>query len=258
VKSERAFIIRDHPIFGQTAMPVLLSDLAQLPTGSHCLSLHTDGEEAADHAVAFLAGTPEGQAAAYWVADSSLQAYYEERLAEEAPTQVGCVLLLSGEQVHVVDGKLRPVDEVRQFVAAHPEGVTGAGETLSIYWLPDNVPDHLEYEAWFDGLPRDRSRFLCPYDLRRVPSEDAPGILRELGRHHSHVVLSPSHEPAVRLLQLFVFETPAEVPFELSATLEWAIDSGFVEEGPSAEELRLTRVGAEVVHDWGQVTSIDW
>jgi hypothetical protein len=239
-------------------VPVVLSDLAELPRGSHCLSLHADVAEAADHAADFLAGTPDGQAAAYWVADTALQSYYQDRIAEDFPGQVGCIMVLSGEQVHPVDGKLRPVDEVVKFVTSHPEGVTGAGETLSLYWGPENIPEHLEYEAWFDGQPRDSSRFLCPYDLRRVPIEDAPEILRELGKHHSHVVLSPSTQPAVRLLQLFVFETVQDLPPQLVDTFQWALDEELVEASQPSEELQLTAKGNQVVKEWGETTAVDW
>jgi|SRR5579871_110154 len=239
-------------------MPVLLTSVAELPVGSHCLSFHASLDESADHAAEFLAGAPEGQAAAYWVADSALQSYYQDRLSEGAPDQVGCVMVLAGEQVHPVEGRLRPVPEIQEFVGAHPEGVSGAAETISLYWTPETVPDHLEYETWFDNQPRGHSRFLCPYDLRLVPAGDAPEILRELGRHHSHVVLSPSTEPAVRLLQLFVFETVPEVPGPLSETLEWAVENGYVRVQGDRQELGLTPAGNSVVEAWAGVTSIDW
>ncbi len=239
-------------------MPVLLTSVADLPVGSHCLGLHASIDESADHAVEFLAGAPEGQAAAYWVADSALQSYYQDKLSQWAPEQVGCVMVLAGEQVHPVEGRLRPVEEVKEFVSQHPEGVTGGGETLSLYWTPDTVPDHLEYESWFDQQPRENSRFLCPYDLRLVPVPDAPEILRELGRHHSHVVLSPSAEPAVRLLQLFVFETATDVPAALAETLEWAVKEGFVRTDGPKGEMVLTSVGNDIVDAWAGVTSIDW
>jgi hypothetical protein len=239
-------------------VPVVLTDLRELPPGSHCVSFHTDVTEAADDAAEFLAGAPEGQAAAYWVGDTALQAYYQGRVAEEAPHQVGCVMVLSEEQVHPVDGRLRPIDTVVDFVRSHPEGVSGAGETLTLYLTPENVPEHLEYESWFDAQPRDGSRFLCPYDLRRVPPDQAPEILRDLGKHHSHVALSPSNEPAVRLLQLFIFETPADVPPPLAETLDWALRAGFVRRGDPDVPLELTPEGEALVEAWSQVTSLDW
>ena len=186
-------------------MPRVVADLIHLPMGSHCIAFYASQDEGAETAAEFLAGTPEGQAAAFWVADTALQSYYRDRVEEISPRHVGCVLVLDGEQVESDEGKLRPVDEVRTFVASHPDGVTGGADTISRYWTPGTFPEHVEYEAWFDAQPRDGSRFLCPYDLRRVPASEAPGLLRELGRHHSHASLSSSPEPAVRLLQLFVF-----------------------------------------------------
>ena len=231
-------------------MPELLTDLGQLPLGSHCLDLYATREEAADAAVEFLAGAPPGQPSRYWVADSALQSYYQERLRVVAPRQVGCVMVLDHEQVQSIDGRLRPAEEVAGFVADHPEGVTGGADTIGRYWGPPSVPAHLEYEAWFDAQPRDRSRFLCPYDLRSVPPADAPQILRELGRHHSHALLSTSGEPAVRLLQLFLFATPGDLPPALAPTYIWAIESGLVSAGPADRELELSQSGAALVREW--------
>lgn len=238
-------------------MPQVVDDLVHLPLGSHCVSFHVSREEAADHAASFLAGTPEDQAASYWVGDASLLPYYEEKLAQAAPHQVGCVHLLDTEQVASEGGRLRPVPTVREFVGAHPEGVTAAGETLSLYWTRETIPEHLEYEQWFDALPRDDSRFLCPYDLRRVPPEMAPMVLRDLGAHHSHAVLSSSLEPAVRLLQLFVFATPAEVPDALKDTHRWALEHGLISSSAPEEEMSLTEAGTQIVHEWSRGTVVD-
>src|SRR5579871_4512750 len=92
-------------------MPVLLTSVAELPVGSHCLSFHASLDESADHAAEFLAGAPEGQAAAYWVADSALQSYYQDRLSEGAPDQVGCVMVLAGEHHHAADLARRSLGE---------------------------------------------------------------------------------------------------------------------------------------------------
>jgi len=239
-------------------LPEVLTELVHLPLGSHCISFHATREEAADHAVEFLAGAPQGQASSYWVGDPSLETYYRDRLAERAPNQVGCVHVLDHEQVHEVDGRLRPVGEVTSFVGAHPEGVTGGAETITRYWTPENVPDHLEYEAWFDAQARDASRFLCPYDLRRIPPEDASRTMRELGAHHSHVVLSLSEEPAVRLLQLFVFGTAETLPPELGDSFRWAMREGLVRVPGPGSEMTLTDAGVNVIRKWSETTSIDW
>ncbi len=107
-------------------MPKRLDDPLQLQTGSHCLSFHVSEEEAADHAVRFLAGAPDGQAAHYWVAEASLVSYYDEKLAKVAPIHVGCVAAIDHEHVELEKEKLRPSGEIREFVSSHAEGVTGA------------------------------------------------------------------------------------------------------------------------------------
>jgi hypothetical protein len=236
-------------------MPEVLDDLVHLPLGAHCVSFHASRDEAADQAVSFLAGSPDGQAASFWVADSTLLAYYDEKLAVRAPEHVGCVHVLPHEQVGPVAGKLRPVEEVQEFVAGHPGGVTGGADTLSFYWSPETIPDHLEYEQWFEDQPREGSRFLCPYDLRRIPPESAPEVLRELGKHHSHAALSASDEPAVRLLQLFIFGGARDLPPQLLETLRWARDSRLIERG---DDLVLTESGEAVVRDWSRAARFDW
>lgn len=239
-------------------MPELLGDLVHLPVGSHCVGFHVGRTEAADHAASFLAGTPAGQAASYWVADLPSQEIVRNRVATESPGHVGCVAVLSGEQVALVDGKLRPIDEILEFVGSHPEGVTAGGETIDRHWTPTDLPQHLEYEAWFQEQRRDGSRFLCPYDLRRVPAESAPQVLAELGAHHSHVVLSDSPEPAVRLLQLFVFGRAPDVPPALHETLGWAVSWGLVDVEARSRELSLARGGEDMVKEWGRTATIDW
>jgi hypothetical protein len=231
-------------------VPEVLDDASQLPLGSHGLSLYSSLDEAAEHAASFLAGAPKGQKAIFWVANSALLPYYEAKVAEKTPSHLGCVVVLDTEQVHEVDGRLRPVEPVMNFIGAHPEGVTAAGGTISHYWGPDDLDDHLEYEGWFDEQPRDGSRFLCPYDLRSLPPDRAPEALRSLGRHHSHIVLSPSREPAARLLQLFLFETPDALPPELMETFRWAVSKGFISSAGPGFPLALTSAGDDVVREW--------
>jgi hypothetical protein len=239
-------------------VPILFADPKELPPGSHCASFHTTREEGTRQAISFLAGIPEGQATSHWVPDPEAAAYYNLWLAREAPEHVGCVAILPHEQVEPVDGKLRPVPEVRRFLDHHPEGVTAGGETITRYWKPENIPDHLEYEAWFQEQPLGRSRFLCPYDLRAVPSDLAPQVLRGLGAHHSHVVLSTSREPGARLLQLFLFPTIEEIPESVEGTLGWALKKDLVEIQRPIRELSITASGERVVRDWGDRTTIDW
>ena len=239
-------------------MPEVVDTLLHLPTGAHCVSFHASREEAADHAIDFLRGTPGGMPARYWVPTPALAAYDNERLAEVAPAQVGCVQPLAPEQVEWSGEKLRPAQEIRAFVTAHAEGVTGGADTISMYWGPENVAEHLEYEAWFQDQPRDASRFLCPYDLRTVPAGSATSVLRELGRHHTHAVLSESDEPAVRLLQLFIFGTEQAIPPGLRRTHGWARRTGLLRPTGPDEDLALTQAGQAVVEAWSEGAAIDW
>lgn len=240
-------------------MVKIVADPMDLPLDSHALSFYADAAEAEDHAVRFLAGAAPGAPAVYFVPDEATSERYNARLSSELPERVGCVIPLVGHcQVETVEGKLRPVREVRDFVAAHTEGVTAGGDTLSMYLLPNSVSDHIEYESWFDRQPREHSRFVCPYDLRRVPVDSAPEFLRELGEHHSHIVLSSSAEPAVRLLQLFTFGTRATVPEPLHEDLDWAVDQGYLEVAGPDSPLRLTPHGRDVVREWSDRTTVDW
>jgi hypothetical protein len=231
-------------------VPEVVGRLRDLPVGSHTISFFASQAEARDQAVDFLAGAPTGHTTAYWVSDPSLKDYYAEEIAASAPDHVGCVLVLPGEQVARTDGKLRPVEEVREFVTAHPDGVSAGAETITQYWAPQNVPDHLEYEAWFHEQPRDASRFLCPYDLRRIPPDLAPDALRDLGAHHTHAALSASKEPAARLLQLFIFGFVDAMPPQLRPSLKWALEVGLVEDRGRPAGLRLTAAGQETVRAW--------
>jgi hypothetical protein len=239
-------------------MPEIVSDLVELPLGSHCISFHVSREEASEHATSFLAGNLPGMAAMYWVTDASIAAEYSDRLSSKAPDQVGCVAILHREQVERAEGRLRPVSEVTNFIRAHPEGVSAGAETITAYWTPENIPDHVEYESWFQGQPRAKSRFICPYDLRRVPPQMAPKVLRELGAQHSHAVLSDSPEPAVRLLQLFAFGTPAEIPPQLLDTYRWAMEQDLILASDPIEEMSLTSKGERVVVEWSHTAMIDW
>ncbi len=142
-------------------MPELVENLAQLPVGSHGLSLHASAEEAARHAGDFLAGTTEWQAAAYWVPDEESAELRVDRISDRAPEQVGCVAILPHAQVEEVEGRLRPVREVREFVEQHPKGVTAAGETLSRSLHPGNVDEHLEYR----GVVREPAKGPLPVPL---------------------------------------------------------------------------------------------
>jgi hypothetical protein len=231
--------------------PEVLASAQEIPEGAHCVSFHASRREAAEHAASFLAGASPGHAARYWVESDQLAEFYAGVAGQRAPEHVGCVAVLPKEQVEPVEGKLRPVAEVREFLTEHPDGVTAGAETISAHLTEGNTAEHMEYEAWFQAQSRGRSRFLCPYDLRAVPPEVATGILRELGAHHTHVILSDATDEIAQLLELFVFDSADHVPEELSITLAWALRQGLVEIKGPHRELRLTPAGDRTVRGWG-------
>ena len=239
-------------------MPQLVADLAELPSGSHAVSFYSAQSEAAEQAVRFLAGAPKDEPSSFWVTDPATAEEYNRRLETASPDHVGCVVAIDHEQVERVDGRLRPCAEVRAFLREHPGSITAGGDTLSQYMVPGTVPEHLEYESWFQEQPRRGSRFVCPYDLRRIPPAMAPSVLKELGKQHSHVKLSSSPEPAVRLLQLFIFGSEAEVPVLLQDDLEAARERGWVARDSPRAPLALTGAGREIVREWGERTTVNW
>ncbi len=231
------------------SMPRVVRDLAELPAGAHCLGLYASGEEAARQAVRFLAGAPADANASYWVESVDRANYLNERLAPVAPNRVGCVRPLTGGQVEPRDGRLRPVPEIGRFIHGPLGGVTAGADTLSGYLAAGQGGALREYEAWFDVQPRSGSRFLCPYDLRiALPSD--PDLIRALGSHHSHVALSGSPEPAVRLFQLCLFDRPAALPSAVRPVYEWARDHRLVTPAGPDEPITLTAAGESVVHEW--------
>ena len=238
------------------AVPEVIQTLESLPIGSHALSLHADREEARRRAAEFLRGTPSGQAASYWLPAADLIPEYDELIQRVAPEQIGCIRALTGEQVEPRGGRLRPTEDVLRFLEEHPGGVSASGETISQYWNASNLEAHLEYERWFDDQPRDGSRFLCPYDLKTIPSAHPEMVLRELGSLHSHVTLSRSQEPGVRLLQLFIFRNVRDLPDSQEPSLGWALRTELVDLAGDPYELELTSRGDDVVREWSHRTVI--
>jgi hypothetical protein len=236
-------------------VPEALEDLADLPLGAHCLGLYADLEEDAEHAAEFVAGAPTWHATAYWVPDRGTSDRCTERIARDGPDHVGCVGILPGGQVEAVEGRLRPVEEIRAFLGAHPEGVSAGADTLSRGLTAGTTPDYLEYEAWFDVQPRDSCRFLCPYDLRMIPPQLAPAVLRDLGAHHSHVALSASESPAVRLLQLFVFARYQDLPAPLLADAEEATAAGLLTVDPATGTFELSERGVFLIEGWSHAVA---
>jgi hypothetical protein len=231
-------------------MVEVVEDASELPQGSHALSLFVTQREAAETAADFLAGAPADQAASYWVADERLLPMYQAAVGERAPARVDSVQVLDGPQVQKVGPELRPVEQVEDFVREHPDGVTGAGETITWYWTPEQVPEYLEYEQWFQEQARTSSRFMCPYNLRDIPAADAPEILRALGARHSHLVPTTSSVRTARVLQLFVFPTASEIPGRLREELDWAVREGYVSVPEETDVPELTSAGQDLLVDW--------
>lgn len=214
---------------GAGGFPLIVQDLSELPLGSHCLELHSSEDEAADHAAAFLAGADDPKATSYWVADDKLLAFNQDRMARRDPALPTVLHTLEGPQAVPTDGKLRPTREVIRFIRAHPEGVTAGAATITRYWSREQIPAYLEYEQWFHQQARDQSRFLCPYDLRRVPVDLAPTVLPELVSHHSHLTLSTGPHPMALLVQFLAFPSQARVPEDLRRALAWSVQEGLIE-----------------------------
>ncbi|HTP54251.1 MAG TPA: hypothetical protein VML94_04705 [Thermoplasmata archaeon] len=200
-----------------------MQDLSQLPTGAHCLDLFSSEDEAAEHATAFLAGALDPDASSYWVAGNSLLAYCQEKASERDPSLSDRFHVLDGPQVLPTHGKLRPAPEVVRFLKAHPDGVTAAAATITEYWTREQIPGYIEYERWFDEQERSSSRFLCPYDLRKVPTDLAASVLPQLIASHSHVALSKYPNPASQMLQLLIFPQRDLVPSEFRPLLDWGL-----------------------------------
>jgi hypothetical protein len=232
--------------------PRTTEDARHLPANSHALSLHTTWEEAAEHAACFLAGTPVGQPARFWAPAGSAVPVYAEAVDLLAPQLRDSLYALSEAQVTLSEGKLRPIGEIARFFDDHPEGVTAGGGTLSLYWNAENLPQHLEYERWVNGQPRDASRLLCPYDLRRVPAERAVEAMRALGATHSHVVLSDAGDREAQMLQLFLFESIEHLPRSLEEGYHAAVREGLIRIDPASRSLDLTPEGVAAVREWAR------
>lgn len=239
-KEERS---RSAPLSPASGVPQIIYDLKRLPKGSHCLDLYASLDEAAEHAAAFLEGADNPRAATYWVADDQLLAFHRDKTQSQDPSGALPFRALKGPQVVPQGGKLRPTAEVVRLVSSHPEGVTAGAATITRYWSREQIPAYLEYEQWFHQQARERSRFLCPYDLREVPVDMAPAVLPELARQHSHVILSRAPNPMALLVQLLMFPTSDAVPPEHREELSWATAEGLLSVDGRTHRLHLASRG---------------
>ena len=216
---------------------------SDLPRGSHAVAFYAGEEERAEVASRFISGAPVGQAVGFWVLDFRTDGQDNDRLGSRLRITWGASRRSARRRSSPARVAFGPwprfADSCRTTRRASRAGRTPS-RTTSRTRTP---PSHLKYESWFQSLPREASRFLCPYALRRIPPESAPEIMRELGKDHSHVVLSSSPGPAVRLLQLFLFTSSAESPERAHAELRWARNRGSVYLARRRDTLELTPAG---------------
>lgn len=221
----------------------VLDDPADLPIGCHAFSFHASVEEAADHASGHLWNSPTIDQGAYWIGTGRPRAPYEEAILRRRPEMLTALRSLETPSTEATDGALRPIKEVVAWVENHPDGVVAAAETLSWYWDPIHAPMNIAYEQWFHTLERRHSRFLCPYDLRRVPIGVAGLVLPKLRRVHTHLVLSTDRRPEIRVMQLLAFQGESELPELLAGDMERGILEGHFDRGAPGAGLRLTPLG---------------
>lgn len=215
-----------------------------LPPGSHALSFYASPPEAARNVAKFLRGAQKrSQRAMVLTSSDQMMGLYRGEVARRAPKMLDALRRIPGPHARPTPDGLRPLTEVMEFAAAHPEGATLCGDTIPGFLDRRTLPGILDYEDWFDGLRPYPHRGLCPYDLGRLPVERAPEALARLARAHSHAVLSDDPSPAVRFLQLFVLPHVENPPDEHLGWLARAVDYGLVERDHPERPVALTPRG---------------
>jgi hypothetical protein len=222
----------------------LVKDPEELPDGSHSVALYGTWPEAARQMGGFLRGAQSRRQAALVVScDDQRLGLYRHELARRAPSMVGSLRKIPGLHTQRTPDGLRPLPEILEFAAAHPEGATMCGDTLPGFLDRRTLPEILSYEGWFDRLRPYQHRGLCPYDLSRIPVDRAADALAQLAAVHTHGVLSVDADPAVRLLQLLVLPHVENPPDEQLVWLARAVDHGFVSEDRTGGDVALTPRG---------------
>jgi len=216
----------------------------ELPPGSHSLSFYGSRPEAARNMASFLKGAHRrGQKAMVLTADNKMLELYRGEVSRQVPEMIDSFRPISGPHVRPTAEGLRPLPEVMEFAAAHPEGLTMAGDTIPSLLDRRSLPNILVYEDWFDSLRPFYHRGLCPYDLTHIPIDQAPDVLARLAKAHTHAVLSTDPNPGVRFLQLFVLPHMENPPEQQLGWLAQAVDYGLVDRDRRDESIELTPRG---------------
>lgn len=216
----------------------------ELPSGSHALSFYASPPEAAHNMARFLKGAQDrGQSAMVLTSDDRMLELYRNEVSKEAPAMRDALHRISGPHARPTPQGLRPVPEVMEFAAAHPEGASMCGDTIPTFLDRRSLPNILSYESWFDGLRPFQHRGLCPYDLSRLPVDKAPAALGQLARAHTHAVLSNDPNPGVRFLQLLILPHVENPPEEHLGWLARAVDYGLIDQENNEESVELTPRG---------------
>lgn len=216
----------------------------ELPPGSHSLSFYGSRPEAARNMASFLRGArSRGQPAMIFTGDDEMVELYKGAVSKQVPEMLGAIRRIPGRHAVPTPDGLRPVAEVMEFAAAHPEGATMAGDTIPSFLNRRSLPNILVYEDWFDTLRPFYHRGLCPYDLVHLPVDQAPTALARLAQAHTHGVLSDDPNPGVRFLQLLILPHVENPPKEHLGWLAQAVDYGLVEREEEEEGVQLTPRG---------------
>lgn len=227
-------------------MMQLVRSPEELPPGSHSIGLYASPPEAARQMASFLKGAHDrGQTAMVLTADDRMWKLYRGEVSKRVPAMLDALHRIKGPHARPTSAGLRPVPEVMEFVAAHPEGASMCGDTIPGFLNRKSLPDILAYESWFDGLRPFRHRGLCPYDLSRLPVDRAPEALGRLARAHSHAVLSDDPNPGVRFLQLLLVPHVENPPPQHLGWMARAVDYGLMNELPREESVTLTPRGED-------------
>ena len=100
------------------------------------------------------------------------------------------------------------------------------------------------------------SRVLRRPDTGTEPPDPSERPVEVLVSAHCLLAPSSTHEPAVRLLQLFAFADVRSLPARPEGTLGWALRNELVRLVGDPCELDLTPKGDEIVREWSSRTII--